>query len=447
MVKRLLNTRLLMLVMLSVAIAVSPPPSVAAKKKTPPARTVKTVKSEQKTNTTSLNEAQRRLKANEKSTGRELDRLNSIRADIERTNRSIESQQSAVDSIDAAIIEINDHIKQLDARLVALREGYAERLHKMQPTVRPLGRWSYILGGKSLSEMYQRVRYLKQFNAWAARRVAEIEKVAAELQQQRALLTGLDSERRSTLARMQVSRSQLTASETRSKEIVAGLKKDNVALQRELNERRERARKLDLELERLIEKSHKPAPAAEPKKPATPPKKTAETKPVPANLPPAAPAKPAPAKPTQPVNTPANAKTAGSFASAQGHMLFPVSGSYRVVKKFGKQKHPDLPNVMIDNPGIDVETTPGATARAVFDGTVSAVFQQPGYHTIVMIRHGDYLTIYGGLASLSVKTGDHVRGGQSLGRVFSDPSDSGRSILHFEVRHERQKLNPLSWVK
>ena len=64
-----------------------------------------------------------------------------------------------------------------------------------------------------------------------------------------------------------------------------------------------------------------------------------------------------------------------------------------------------------------------------------------------MLRHGSYLTVYAGLASSDVRVGEKVTAGQSLGTIYSDPTDSGRSILHFEVRNERAKLNPNQWVK
>lgn len=89
----------------------------------------------------------------------------------------------------------------------------------------------------------------------------------------------------------------------------------------------------------------------------------------------------------------------------------------------------------------------GGTARAVFDGTVSEVFRLPGYNTIVMVRHGKYLTIYANLSNINVKKGDALKQGQTIGTIYSDPDDGNRSILHFELRQEKQKLNPTAWVR
>ncbi len=83
----------------------------------------------------------------------------------------------------------------------------------------------------------------------------------------------------------------------------------------------------------------------------------------------------------------------------------------------------------------------------MFEGRVSEIFRQPGYNTIVMVRHGNFLTIYANIDKLSVKKGDTVKAGQTIGTIFADPDEDGRLILHFELRKERTKLNPLLWVK
>ena len=140
-------------------------------------------------------------------------------------------------------------------------------------------------------------------------------------------------------------------------------------------------------------------------------------------------------------------RLSGSFASNKGKLPFPVSGNSRIVRGFGRQRHPELRYVETDNAGIDIEAARGAQAKVVFDGKVSAIFQQPGYNNIVMVRHGNYLTIYAGLSDIYVKTGDKVKTGQAIGRIFSDIEDENRTLLHFEIRKEREKLNPQAWLR
>ena len=140
-------------------------------------------------------------------------------------------------------------------------------------------------------------------------------------------------------------------------------------------------------------------------------------------------------------------KFKGSFESNKGRLLFPVTGKYKIVSTFGQHKHPELKYVKVNNNGIDIEAQPGAMARAIFDGKVSAVFPQDGYHTVVMVRHGKYLSIYVNLSEIYIRKGDTLKAGDAIGKIYSDPDDGGRTILHFEVRREKDKLDPQQWVK
>lgn len=137
----------------------------------------------------------------------------------------------------------------------------------------------------------------------------------------------------------------------------------------------------------------------------------------------------------------------GGFEAAKGSLPRPVSGAFRVTSPFGRHPLPDLPDVMYDNPGIDAEVNQGASAQAVYSGRVSGVYMLPGYNTVVIVNHGGYYTIYGNIASASVKVGDTVKQGQALGKLASDPDLPGHSSIHFEVWKNREKLNPMSWIR
>lgn len=137
----------------------------------------------------------------------------------------------------------------------------------------------------------------------------------------------------------------------------------------------------------------------------------------------------------------------GNFEAAKGNLPRPVSGAFRVTSPFGRHPLPDLPDVMYDNPGIDAQVSHGATAQAVFAGRVSGVYMLPGYNTVVIVSHGNYYTIYGNISSTSVKAGDSVKQGQSLGQLATDPDMPDNSLIHFEVWKNREKLNPMSWIR
>ncbi len=106
-----------------------------------------------------------------------------------------------------------------------------------------------------------------------------------------------------------------------------------------------------------------------------------------------------------------------------------------------------MSRIEIQNNGIDLSTPSSAKVKAVFNGTVSSIFQMDGYSNIVIIRHGEYLTVYAGVENLAVRKGEDVYTGKALGTVAKDPDDPSRGLLHFELRREKAKLNPADWLK
>lgn len=146
------------------------------------------------------------------------------------------------------------------------------------------------------------------------------------------------------------------------------------------------------------------------------------------------------------VQKPKTAEGSG-FESSKGSLPRPVSGSFKVVSSFGRHALPDLPDVTYDNPGIDAEVSAGSKACAVYPGKVSGVYVLKGFSTVVIVNHGTYYTVYGNLTNPSVKVGDTVKQGDALGKVVSDADDGGRSVVHFEVWRNRDKLNPMDWIR
>lgn len=219
----------------------------------------------------------------------------------------------------------------------------------------------------------------------------------------------------------------------------------------------ERARKEAAEAKEAAKKAQEAAKKAEKERKAAEEKKLkedarAKAKPVKHGQKPTpaadAPVSDAPSK-TPVADSSGDSKVIGAtdFATLKGSLAAPVAGRYTIVKHFGRQKHPTLPHVETDNAGIDIETAKKAAVRAVSGGEVSAVFRPDGYNVVVVIRHGAYMTVYANLGSVNVSAGQTVTAGQTIGQVYSDPNDNGRSVLHFEVRNGRQKENPEAWLR
>lgn len=426
-------------------------------------RDIDKVKREQQTVKRQLKETSKAITANSKETERNLNRLNRLGADMAETRKNIDRISVGIDSLNSAIASRTDSIKELEGRIDGMKKAYAEALRKAQPYREQTSVMAFIFASESVSQAYRRVRYLRQFSKWRNRKIEELRGAMSELEKRRSSLLALEKQRKDQLAGLTSEHKNLEKQQEQTSALVAKLKSEGAGLRQTLKQREERARALDRELDRLIaeeqariererkaaEERRKREAAEKAKKAAAPKNKKgseAESKADQSKDK----AKPASGKDEKPeLNSVADEdrKLSGSFAANKGRLLFPVAGKYRVVRTFGRQKHPELQHVETNNSGIDIEVPAGTNARAVFQGTVSAIFRLPGYANIVMVRHGDYISLYANLQDVYVKKGDHVKAGQSVGRIYTDPDDDGRTTFHFELRRERTKLNPLEWVR
>ena len=119
--------------------------------------------------------------------------------------------------------------------------------------------------------------------------------------------------------------------------------------------------------------------------------------------------------------------------------------SGRIISSFGDHAHPELKGITIHNNGVDIRTEKGANVRAVFSGEVTGVITIPGANSAVIIRHGEYLTVYSNLAAVYVKKGDKIDTKQSIGKAYTDPEE-GNSEVHLEIWKGTAKLDPAQWL-
>lgn len=140
-------------------------------------------------------------------------------------------------------------------------------------------------------------------------------------------------------------------------------------------------------------------------------------------------------------------KLSGSFAQNKGRLPMPVRGRYELVRRFGTQQHDLHSRVSISNGGVDLRVSGDRSAYAVFEGVVSRVFVTAGYGQSVIVRHGNYLTVYSNLSSVRVSSGQRVSAGTALGSISSDDSNGRGNTLHFQLWHERSKQNPAAWIR
>lgn len=403
------------------------------------------LKKERQASKKQLRQTRQQINANTRETERNLRALEGLRVDIARQQRIISAANISADSVGRAMTAVEDSIAMAEASLKRLKASYASSLRKMQGQMSPRSRWIFLLSASDIREIYRRARYLKQVKEAQEAKARRVKEARLLLTERRNRLASLNTERRNHLERAALAGRQLEEKRAETDRVIASLRQKKGELQQTLQELEARRRRLDSQIDALIaqqirnqeearkkkEAKKKQSTDASRKKTDSSGKKKAEK----------------PSSPPLQQTADPDRELSGSFASNRGRLLFPVSVSYTIVRSFGLQKHPELPNVTTDNSGIDISVKPGTPVRAVFTGKVSAIFRQPGFGTIVMLRHGSYISIYAGLASINVRNGQEVSTGQTLGSVAQDDADPGRGLLHFELRNERTKLNPLQWVR
>lgn len=444
---------LLFSLLLSISVIFCPDDILAAKKKRT-TRTMSTVKQEQRRAEKTLKDAGKKLNDNTRRTEQELVRLNQLEGEIKEKNREIDNIRTSLSAIDSDIKVAGDSLAVLEKNLAALKTQYAAALRKMQGNFRSKNLITFLFSASSFSDVTARYRYLREFSDWRKRKMQEISNASNLLGSQRRQLGSLQSERRKTLSSLTENESQLRSKRDETDKVVAKLKKEGSQLQKTIDNNQRKLKKLENELDRMIlaeqkrqaEAQRKAEQAARQKKQQTASKNKKQPQGKTVNKPSAS----SKGNSEMAAVTSGNAESralSGSFESNRGRLLFPVRGRYTIVKGFGRQTHPDLPNVVTDNPGIDIAASEGAKARSIFEGTVSGIFSQDGYNKVVMVRHGSYISIYANLSSINVRMGEKVRANQDLGTIYRDPEYGNKPVLHFELRRERAKLNPMQWIR
>ena len=410
-------------------------------------RSADKIKKEQSTTQRKISETSKRITTTDKELKRQLNSLNSLNADIRQQDATVHRLRTHIDSLGTAITSTSDSIAINESNLNDLRTAYAKALSSLQPSAGEMDAIAFVFSAGSFSEAYSRVRYLNRFSEWRRRKAADIDQAIDRISQRRQHLTGLRHQQDKACRQAEEARRSLSLKQNESEKLVTNLRRQGTQLKAELARQKKQAQALDRELDRIIAAEQQRIAREEAARKAKEAKNTKTTTRTTSSDTPSARAIASSRAETRSAATTSATQLSGSFSANKGQLLFPVSGRYKIVRQFGRQPHPTQRHVVTDNSGIDIEVPTGTSARAVFDGTVSAIFRQDGFNTIVMLRHGKYLTVYAGLSACNVRQGQHIKAGHLLGSIHSDPADDNRTILHFEVRDERQKLNPILWVK
>lgn len=386
------------------------------------------------------------LQNTKKDVGSQLNGLAALTGQIEERKRYILAINNDVETIERELVSLNRQLNSLEKDLKEKKKKYEASVQYLYKNKLIEEKLMFIFSAKNLGQTYRRMRYVREYATYQRlqgeeilKKQEQIRKKKAERQQVKAAKEGLLKERENEKAKLE-------AQEKEKRTLVANLQKKQKGLQSEVNKKRREANQLNARIDRLIAEEIERARkrAAEEARREAAARKKADTNGKGASKTGTA------AKPkSEPLDaftmSKADRELSGSFVANRGKLPMPISGPYIITSRYGQYSVEGLRNVKLDNKGIDIQGKPGAQARAIFDGKVAAVFQLNGLFN-VLIRHGNYISVYCNLSSASVKSGDTVSTKQSIGQIFSDGADNGRTVLHFQLRREKEKLNPEPWL-
>ena len=377
------------------------------------------------------------LKENTLTMSNALNRLNLLVQQIISRKKIIQLLNQEIASIDEDINFKDIQIETLEKDLEAKKKTYAIAIRKMYSHKNNQDNLLFILSSKNFSQSYHRIMYLKAFSGWQKKQADEIVNNQNKINREKELLVANRNEKQDLLNSRQNEENQLNIEEANRKAEVKKLEGNKRTLQDELAKKEREANALNKQIERIIaeevlkaEKAAKEAVAKEINNANTEKveSRTAEVK-------------------GGYAMTNSERNLSSTFAGNKGKLPFPLNGKYNIVGYFGVHQHKELSRVVTKNNGIDIETTSENEARAVFNGVVSRVFTLPGYNNSIIIRHGNYLTLYSNLDQVYVKQGDNVNTRQALGKIYTDKEKGNATTLHFELWKEQTKLDPLDWIK
>lgn len=386
-------------------------------------------------------------------TARQLEEAGRLEVEIARLEENIRIYQPRVDSIGRQVDSLTQAITALESRHSRLQQSYAESLRAIRGQRQAGSAAAFIFSAENFSQAWRRLRYLRQLNSWTRAKADELAATGRQLEHDRDLLRQTMEQHTQALQRLQAQWETLSHSQAQANLLVERLRQQTANIDRLMQAQRQKIEALDAQIEQLIReeeearrREEEAARRREEERRRREQQRRDSLARASANAP--SPVSPAPAQsPAQPAPPRPGAADSGGagFAGARGRLPMPVGGNAQIVGTFGRSAHVQYSRVETQNNGIDIAGEAGSNVTAVFDGTVSMVIVMEGYGNVVILRHGEYLTVYAGIDTLAVRKGQTVRQGQTLGTLAAGLSGTGR--LHFEVRHEREKLDPRLWLR
>ena len=426
---------------------------------------IKKLQSERTTLEKQISESEKMLKTTKKDVASQLNNLMVISSQITKQQNYVQSVHSEVSALQGDITALQKQLKALEKDLADCKQKYRRAVTQLNRNRLGQSKWKFILSANSFRQMSRRMRYITEYSKYQRAQGEIIRQKEDTIKAKRAELVATKQEKDALLQEGKEQQARLEQQKQDRQKVVNSLNAKQKQLQNTIAQNKKRQKQLDARIDKLIqeeiaaaERRRKEAEArrraeAERKRKEEERRAAAANKKAAAGNKSSASNKKTSTKPSKPAERGAtprfyeedNADRAvnGSFQANKGRLPMPITGSYFISAHYGQYNVEGLRGVQLDNKGINITGHPGAQARSVFAGEVTAIFSLGGMHNVI-VRHGSYMSVYCNLASCAVKRGQKVTARQVLGRVATDAS--GNCTLHFQLRREREKLNPEPWL-
>lgn len=358
------------------------------------------------------------LAETKKNKKRSLTELVALNKKISQREELIATINTQIYLLDQQIKENNESIKSLQNDLARLKAEYAKMIYYAYKNQDAYSRLVFIFASRDFEQAYMRLKYLQQYSDYRHRQAEKITNTRKSLNEKVQDLEAKKSDKRVLLTGEETEKKNLTSEKGEKEQVFSQLQEQESKLKKDLEKKKKDAENLQQAIQRIIQKELEKA------------QKEAAT----ANKP----------KPQKLVLTPESQQLSNSFASNKAKLPWPVAKGI-ISEHFGVHPHPLMPTIDVNNNGLDIATNTGSIARVVFDGEVKGVVSIPGGGQFVLVRHGEFLTVYANLKDVYVKVGDKVTTKQNIGSILYD-EDENKTVLHFEIWKGQTKLDPETWI-
>ena len=457
----------LALLLASSLLALTPEAAAQGRK----SKTLQRLEQERKQLLRSIEASDKKLQQLRRDTRNEEQTLRTVKEQVEQRRQVVAVLGNEVSGLQARIDTLSGHIGRLHRREGALLLRYRAALVQLQRIDTHIDPVLFVLSSQNPAEARERQRFLSRYSKAVREASVALRTTRAEIEATKAEVGRTHSEKEQLLSLREAEKKKLEAEEQQRAAQVKDLQGKQQVLAQDLSKQKQKAEDLDRKIQAQVEAEivaaqRRAAELQRRREEARRRRQSQRTQPTPppstgrsgrgkGTTPPPPPPPPADDEPEERrAATPggyamdANERAlASSFAQNKGRLPAPIRGSYSILRTFGVHQHSEHNRVQVNSSGVDFGVNGDSRAYAVFSGVVSRVFVIPGYGTAVILRHGNYLTVYANLSSVAVSTGSRVSTGQSIGSVGASPDGSSGRLLHFQLWHERTKLNPLAWIK